>query len=143
MTSPAVPAAEALLTVHGDQFLRGGLPHQVISGGIHYFRIHPDLWEDRLLRLKALGLNTIETYVAWNVHAFARCRAVDVAGGSRRRRSQSLRPNRKCASSYPTRAELQNLASQLGARRRSKRDVETCRSLAAARNTQARLASET
>jgi beta-galactosidase len=63
-----VPAAEELLTVSGDQFLRGGLPHQVVSGGIHYFRIHPDLWRDRLLRLKALGLNTIETYVAWNVH---------------------------------------------------------------------------
>ena len=37
----------------------------IIEGGcaqcrVHYFRIHPGLWEDRLLRLKAMGLNTIE-----------------------------------------------------------------------------------
>ncbi|NLW87398.1 MAG: beta-galactosidase [Planctomycetes bacterium] len=35
---------------------------------MHYFRIHPDLWEDRLLKLKACGLNTVETYVPWNLH---------------------------------------------------------------------------
>lgn len=26
------------------------------------------LWADRLLRAKALGLNTIQTYVPWNLH---------------------------------------------------------------------------
>lgn len=25
-------------------------------------------WRDRLLRAKALGLNTIQTYVPWNLH---------------------------------------------------------------------------
>lgn len=25
-------------------------------------------WKDRLLRAKALGLNTIQTYVPWNLH---------------------------------------------------------------------------
>lgn len=25
-------------------------------------------WEDRLLKAKALGLNTIQTYVPWNLH---------------------------------------------------------------------------
>ena len=25
-------------------------------------------WEDRLLRAKALGLNTIQTYIPWNLH---------------------------------------------------------------------------
>ena len=25
-------------------------------------------WEDRLLRLKALGVNAIQTYVPWNLH---------------------------------------------------------------------------
>jgi beta-galactosidase len=54
------------LLVHGDQFLRDGRPHRIVSGA--YFRVHPDLWADRLARLSALGLNTIETYVAWNVH---------------------------------------------------------------------------
>ncbi|MCL2541793.1 MAG: beta-galactosidase [Nocardioidaceae bacterium] len=44
-------------------------PDRVISGAIHYFRVHPDLWHDRLERLAAMGLNTVETYVAWNFHS--------------------------------------------------------------------------
>lgn len=44
-------------------------PDRVISGAIHYFRVHPDLWQDRLERLAAMGLNTVETYVAWNFHS--------------------------------------------------------------------------
>lgn len=56
------------LTVAGDTFLRDGEPHQVVSGAVHYFRVHPDLWRDRLERVRAMGLNTVETYVAWNLH---------------------------------------------------------------------------
>jgi len=56
------------LTVEAGAFLRGGRPHQIISGGIHYFRVHPDLWLDRLTRMRAMGLNTVETYLPWNVH---------------------------------------------------------------------------
>ncbi|WP_136043475.1 MULTISPECIES: glycoside hydrolase family 35 protein [unclassified Microbacterium] len=53
----------------GDtDFLRDGQPHQVISGAIHYFRVHPDLWQDRIRKARLMGLNTIETYVAWNAH---------------------------------------------------------------------------
>ncbi|MFE9066597.1 beta-galactosidase family protein [Streptomyces violaceusniger] len=65
MTNPR-PAAELTVTDHG--FLRAGRPHQIISAAIHYFRVHPELWEDRLLRLRAMGVNTIETYIAWNLH---------------------------------------------------------------------------
>lgn len=35
---------------------------------MHYFRILPEYWEDRLLKLKALGCNTVETYIPWNLH---------------------------------------------------------------------------
>ncbi|WP_047523172.1 glycoside hydrolase family 35 protein [Microbacterium sp. ZOR0019] len=53
----------------GDtDFLRDGRPHQVISGAIHYFRVHPDQWQDRIRKARLMGLNTIETYVAWNAH---------------------------------------------------------------------------
>lgn len=53
----------------GDtDFLRDGTPHQVISGAIHYFRVHPDQWQDRIHKARLMGLNTIETYVAWNAH---------------------------------------------------------------------------
>ncbi|MDL9978394.1 glycoside hydrolase family 35 protein [Microbacterium sp. ASV49] len=52
-----------------DDFLLDGEPFQVISGALHYFRIHPDQWRDRLEKARLMGLNTIETYVAWNHHA--------------------------------------------------------------------------
>lgn len=41
---------------------------RIISGAIHYFRIHPDLWNDRLDKAVAFGLNCIETYIPWNIH---------------------------------------------------------------------------
>jgi beta-galactosidase len=50
-------------------FLLDGRPHQVISGALHYFRVHPDQWADRIHKARLMGLNTIETYVAWNFHA--------------------------------------------------------------------------
>lgn len=71
--------ARAGLTVADGRFWREGRPHQVISGGIHYFRVRPQLWEDRLRRLAAMGLNTIETYVPWNFHEQQRG-AVDFTG---------------------------------------------------------------
>lgn len=39
-----------------------------MSGAIHYFRIHPSDWQNSLHKLKALGFNTVETYIPWNVH---------------------------------------------------------------------------
>lgn len=41
---------------------------KIVSGSIHYFRVVPEYWRDRLEKLKAMGCNTVETYVAWNVH---------------------------------------------------------------------------
>ena len=55
-------------TIGDTDFLLDGRPHQVISGTLHYFRIHPEHWADRIRTAKAMGLNTIETYVAWNAH---------------------------------------------------------------------------
>ncbi|PSR96167.1 Beta-galactosidase [Actinidia chinensis var. chinensis] len=51
-----------------DMFWKDGEPFQIIGGDLHYFRVLPEYWEDRLLRAKALGLNTIQTYVPWNLH---------------------------------------------------------------------------
>lgn len=51
-----------------DNFFLDGNPFKIISGAIHYFRIVPEYWRDRLEKLKALGCNTVETYVPWNVH---------------------------------------------------------------------------
>ncbi len=51
-----------------DKFYVNGKPVQIISGAIHYFRIVPAYWRDRLEKLKAMGCNTVETYVPWNLH---------------------------------------------------------------------------
>src|SRR5699024_2233244 len=52
-----------------EDFLLDGRPHQIISGAMHYFRIHPAQWAGRIATAKTMGLNAIETYVAWNFHA--------------------------------------------------------------------------
>ena len=51
-----------------DCFYLDGAPLQIISGSIHYFRVVPAYWRDRLEKLKALGCNTVETYIPWNLH---------------------------------------------------------------------------
>ncbi len=50
-------------------FLLDGEPFRILSGALHYFRVHPGQWADRIRKARQLGLNTIETYVAWNAHA--------------------------------------------------------------------------
>ncbi|GAB3536788.1 beta-galactosidase [Arthrobacter tecti] len=39
-----------------------------VSGAMHYPRTHPGQWRARLEALCHMGLNTIETYVPWNLH---------------------------------------------------------------------------
>lgn len=56
------------LQIANRQFQWDGKPLQIISGAIHYFRVVPEYWEDRLLKLKACGFNTVETYLPWNLH---------------------------------------------------------------------------
>jgi beta-galactosidase len=55
-------------TVDEHNYLMDGKPFHLLSGAMHYFRIPKDYWYDRLLKLKECGLNTVETYVAWNFH---------------------------------------------------------------------------
>ncbi|MEZ2443842.1 beta-galactosidase family protein [Chitinophaga sp. RCC_12] len=53
----------------GDSaFLLDGKPFQMISGEIHYLRVPRESWRDRLKMAKAMGLNTVGTYVFWNMH---------------------------------------------------------------------------
>ncbi|MCL2195969.1 MAG: beta-galactosidase, partial [Oscillospiraceae bacterium] len=50
------------------KFLLHGEDFPLYSGAMHYFRTVPQDWRDRLSKLKAAGLNTVETYVCWNLH---------------------------------------------------------------------------
>jgi beta-galactosidase len=56
------------LSANGDHFELDGKPFQIISGAIHSARVPRAYWRDRLRQAKAMGLNTVETYVFWNVY---------------------------------------------------------------------------
>ncbi|HBG70080.1 MAG: beta-galactosidase [Bacteroidetes bacterium GWF2_43_63] len=49
-------------------FLLDGKPYQIISGEMHYARIPHEYWRHRIQMAKAMGCNTIATYVFWNYH---------------------------------------------------------------------------
>lgn len=51
-----------------NDFLLDNEPFRVVSGAMHYFRVPREYWRDRLLKIKACGFNTVETYTAWNLH---------------------------------------------------------------------------
>ncbi|WP_329340311.1 beta-galactosidase [Streptomyces sp. NBC_00663] len=55
-------------TVGDDDFLLDGRPVRLLSGALHYFRVHEAQWGHRLAMLRAMGLNCVETYVPWNLH---------------------------------------------------------------------------
>lgn len=57
-----------MFEIKDKQFFMDGKPISIYSGAIHYFRTLPEYWEDRLLKLKKAGFNTVETYVCWNLH---------------------------------------------------------------------------
>lgn len=54
--------------ISGRQFLLDGKPFQIISGEMHYVRIPREYWHARLKMARSMGLNTISTYVFWNLH---------------------------------------------------------------------------
>ncbi len=55
-------------SAEGNRFILNGAPFQILSGEIHYPRVPKEYWRNRLQSLKAMGLNTVTTYVFWNQH---------------------------------------------------------------------------
>jgi beta-galactosidase len=51
-----------------ERFLLDGRPFLIRSGEMHYPRVPRAYWRDRMRKMKALGLNTLCTYVFWNLH---------------------------------------------------------------------------
>ena len=43
-------------------FLKDGQPFRYVSGSIHYFRVPRQYWRDRLMKMKAAGLDAIQTW---------------------------------------------------------------------------------
>ncbi len=52
----------------GTNFMLDGKPFQIISGEMHYSRIPKEHWRARIRLAKAMGCNTIATYVFWSYH---------------------------------------------------------------------------
>jgi beta-galactosidase len=50
----------------GTEFALDGKPFQMMAGELHFQRIPREYWKDRLLKARAMGLNTVGTYVFWN-----------------------------------------------------------------------------
>lgn len=66
MSSASTPAQT--FEARDGRFWLNGKPFVVRSGEMHYPRVPVASWRDRMKKAKAMGLNTICTYVFWNQH---------------------------------------------------------------------------
>lgn len=62
---------ESVFEIKDGSFKLNGKPVQIYSGEMHYARIPKEYWSHRFKMMKAMGLNTIATYVFWNYHNIA------------------------------------------------------------------------
>ena len=60
--------ARHVFSTNQENFLMDGKPVKIISGEMHYPRVPRQHWKDRFQRIKAMGMNTVCTYLFWNVH---------------------------------------------------------------------------
>lgn len=52
--------------IKGGSFMYDNQPIQIHSGEMHFARVPHQYWRHRLQMMKAMGLNTVATYVFWN-----------------------------------------------------------------------------
>ncbi|WP_158796477.1 beta-galactosidase family protein [Pedobacter sp. L105] len=60
--------AKHIFALSDSSFVLDGKPFVIISGEMHYPRVPREAWRQRMKMAKAMGLNTIGTYVFWNLH---------------------------------------------------------------------------
>jgi beta-galactosidase len=65
---PRAVTQSTRLTAGAAGFALDGRPLQILSGEMHYPRIPREYWRDRFRKARAMGLNTVSTYVFWNLH---------------------------------------------------------------------------
>ena len=66
--APVAQNSSHSFSMDSVNFLLDGKPFQIIAGEIHYSRIPKEYWRHRIQKLKAMGCNTIASYVFWNYH---------------------------------------------------------------------------
>nr|XP_039251823.1 beta-galactosidase-like [Styela clava] len=64
----SVESREFTVDYKNNVFLKDGEPFQYISGCMHYFRVPRYYWRDRLRKMRACGLDAVQTYIPWNFH---------------------------------------------------------------------------
>ena len=57
-----------VFTIENGDFIYKDKPIHIYAGEMHYSRIPREYWRHRMKMIKAMGLNTIATYVFWNYH---------------------------------------------------------------------------
>jgi len=67
-SAPTTAQAPHTFGWKGEHFLLDGKPFLIISGDMHYPRVPRQYWRDRMRKMKAMGLNTLTTYLFWNLH---------------------------------------------------------------------------
>jgi len=60
--------SNSVFEIKNGEFVMNGKAFQVLSGEMHFARIPHQYWRHRLQLIKAMGLNTVATYVFWNLH---------------------------------------------------------------------------
>ena len=57
-----------VFSIQKGDFIYKDKPIHIYAGEMHYSRIPREYWRHRMKMIKAMGLNTIATYVFWNYH---------------------------------------------------------------------------
>eukprot|EP00823_Brevimastigomonas_motovehiculus_P004738 TRINITY_DN3232_c0_g1_i1.p1 TRINITY_DN3232_c0_g1~~TRINITY_DN3232_c0_g1_i1.p1 ORF type:complete len:624 (-),score=147.55 TRINITY_DN3232_c0_g1_i1:220-2070(-) len=63
-----VQARSFAISSDGKMFVRDGAPFRIVAGEIHPPRILRAQWQDRLHKMRMMGINTAQVYVFWNIH---------------------------------------------------------------------------
>jgi beta-galactosidase len=71
-----------MIDIQDKQIVIDGSPCLLISGEIHYFRLPVEAWEDRIVKLKEAGGNTVASYIPWLCHELE-SGEIDLDGHSR------------------------------------------------------------
>lgn len=67
LAPPSLPTATGSFTYDNGSFFLNGEPFTIIGGQMDPQRIPPEYWRERLAKASAMGLNTIFSYVYWNL----------------------------------------------------------------------------
>ncbi len=67
-TTTSISQTKHSFEIKDGSFVYDGKPIQIHSGEMHFARVPKEYWRHRLQMIKAMGLNTVATYVFWNYH---------------------------------------------------------------------------